>query len=499
MLLSGSEYLESLRDKRVIYIGGEQVDDVTTHPAFRNAARSFAMLYDVKLDPTQRDLLTSEEAGDRFALYWMRPRSREDLVRRLHAHQYLADLSYGLLGRSPDYFAGFVTALAMQPEALDTNAHAFGKNIVKYYERCRRHDLFVCNAVTPPPGTRKREVFVQRGVTLPALRVTAEDGQGVTINGAKLLATSAPFAHSIWLGNIQPLAPGLEKESITCAIPVSTPGVTLVSRRSFEQHALSEVDNPLAYRFDESDCIVICEDVKVPWDSVFVHDDNELSVDLYYRTAAHSMGNHQATVRFHSKLKFLVGLARRIAEVAGTINIPAVQDTLGHLASLEGMLSAMVQGQVHDHEHLPNGYVNINRRYMYAAIYWCYLHYGKICSQIAELMGGGVMQMPADVSVLDNPTTRRIFEAYWSTPEHSAGQRFKLFKLAWDLLGTDFAGRHSLYERFYLGPAFIVRGHNYREAPWEEMVGMVDRMLGSYSLPCEAGENRAPGFTAGGQ
>jgi 4-hydroxyphenylacetate 3-monooxygenase len=491
MLLSGAAYLESLRDGRVVYVGGEQIKDVTTHPAFRNAARSFANSYDAKRAPENRDLLTYEESGERHAIYWMKPRSRDDLVRRLRAHQYLADISYGLLGRSPDYFSGFVTALAMQPEVFDTPRHKFGKNVVRYYEHCRNNDYFVSNAVTPPPGTRKREVFVQRGMIMPALRVGAEDDAGVTISGVKLLATSAPFSHSLWLGNIQPLAPGLEKESITCAVPLNSSGLTLISRKSFEQHAVSEVDNPFAYRFDESDCIVICEGVKVPWESVFVHDDNELSVDLYYRTAAHSMGNHQATVRFHSKLKLFLGLARRITEVAGTIKIPSVQETLGHLGALEGMLSAMIYGQVFNHETIDNGYVNINRRFMYSAIYWCYVHYPKICMQIAELMGGGVMQMPSDVSVLSNPTTRTLFEKYWSTPEHTAAERFKLFKLAWDLVGTDFAGRHLLYERFYLGPSFIVRGHNFRETPWDEMGQLVDAMLDSYRFP-EEGELATP-------
>ena len=53
MQIGGEEYLESLRDGRTVYLGGERVDDVTTHPAFRNAARSFAMIYDLKKDPDE--------------------------------------------------------------------------------------------------------------------------------------------------------------------------------------------------------------------------------------------------------------------------------------------------------------------------------------------------------------------------------------------------------------------------------------------------------------
>ncbi len=485
MLMNGAEYLETLRDGRVVYLGGEKVVDVTTHPGFRNAAKSFAMLYDATSDPSLHDILTFEENGSRYATHWLKPRSREDLVRRYEAHQYLADLTYGMMGRTPDYYAGFIVALAITPDILNTDKYSFGDNVIGFYDQCRENDWFVCNAVTPPAGIRKREMFLERGKALPALRVTAEDDAGVIINGAKLLATSSPFAHSIWLGNIHPLDPALKMEAITCAAPINAPGISLWSRKSFERHAVSEFDNPFAYRYDESDCIVICEDVHVPWEDVFVHQDPELSVDIYLKTPAHSMGNHQATIRFVSKMKFFLGITRRIAEMMGTDKILAVQDTLGHLASLESMLEAMVHGQIHNHENLPGGYVNINRRYMYGAIYWCYIYHEKVCAIIRELMGGGVMQMPSDISVLQNPETRDRFEEYWSTPETTAEERFKLFKLAWDAVGSDFAGRHLLYEKFYVGPAFVLRGHSNREAPWDEMMGIADKMLASYGPPTQ--------------
>ena len=91
-----------------------------------------------------------------------------------------------------------------------------------------------------------------------------------------------------------------------------------------------------------------------------------------------------------------------------------------------------------------------------------------------------MLQMPADISVLGNPKTRELFEDLWRTPTHTALEKFKLFKLAWDLLGSDFAGRHLQYERFYMGPAFVVRSHNSRECAWEEVESYVDQLLASY-------------------
>src|SRR5271163_3947078 len=98
MLKTGAEHLASLRDGRAIYIADERIADVTAHPAFRAAAAMYAALYDMKADPVNRELLSFEEDGERVSLYFLRPRSREDLVRRTAEHRKIADFSYGLLG-----------------------------------------------------------------------------------------------------------------------------------------------------------------------------------------------------------------------------------------------------------------------------------------------------------------------------------------------------------------------------------------------------------------
>ncbi|MCP4327909.1 MAG: hypothetical protein GY791_05660 [Alphaproteobacteria bacterium] len=480
MIRTGDEYLESLRDGRVVYIGGEAVRDVTTHPAFRNAAKSYARIFDARFDDTYRDILSFEEGGERFPMYYLRPRSRADLERRTRSCEVIADLTYGMMGRSPDFIGGYVSGAAMQPEVFDRGAHKFSQNVVAYYDRCLREDLFLSHAVTPPQGSKDESFAGRKAQRVPSLSVTRETDSGAVVSGLKMLATSAVFSDHVWIGNIQPLAQGHEKESITCVMPINTPGLSLWSRKPYERYAVSEFDNPVSYRFDESDCIVVCEDVAIPWENVFTHDDIGLSRQIYFDTPAHTLSNHQACVRFRAKLRLLVGLARRITESSGIIKVPAVADEIGHLAALYGMISGLIQGQIQDHEDLGNGYVNYNRHMMYATIYWCTQNYDQICMKVRELSGGSVLQMPADISVMENPETRRLFEEYWQTSEHSALDRYKLYKLAWDLVGSDFGGRHLQYERFYMGPAFVVRGHNNRECAWQEVLDYVDELLGSY-------------------
>jgi 4-hydroxyphenylacetate 3-monooxygenase len=481
MLLTGQDYLESIRDGRRVYIGGEEVEDVTTHPAFRNAARSFAMIYDRKRAPENRDVMAFEEDGDTFSTYFLLPRTRADLQRRYETHRRIASWTHGLLGRSPDNFPSYVSGLVMDPAMFDRIRPGFGDNIRNYYRHMRGNDIFASHTVTNPQGWRSQTPGDQR--TPATLRVVDEDDRGVTINGLKMLGTASVFCHETWCGNLQPVAPGQGKESITCAVPLNAPGVSIWSRKPYERYAVSEFDNPLAARFDETDSAVLFENVKVPWERVFCHDNVEMTRAIYMRTPGHALANHQANVRFLEKLNLIVGIASKLAEINNVHHIPAVQLTLGRLAAMQATLEGLIMGQINCGEEQAAGFHTVNRRYVYAALHWCTNHHAEICDTVRELMGGGVFQMPADVSVLANPATRDLFEAYWSVPGQSAKGRMKLNKLAWDLLGSDFAGRHMQYEKFYAGPGFVMNSYSYLTAPWQDWTGQVDELMASYDAP----------------
>src|SRR5690348_13407845 len=422
MLKRGAEHLEELRDGRVVYIGGERVDDVTTHPAFRNAARSIAAIYDMKRTDSQ---FSFSDGGEVSSNYFLKAENRKDLSKRTALHRAIARMSYGLLGRSPDHVASFVTGMAMHPDVFQK----YSRNIVRYYEHMRRNDVYAAYAVVPPQAARNPEFYVKQNLPIPTLRVVREDDDGVVISGMKMLATGAVFANEIWIGNLIPLAPNQLPESITCAVPVNAPGLTLWSRKPFERHAVSEFETPLTWRFDETDSMVMCNEVKVPWERVFVHMDATLARDVYIKTPGHCYGNHQSNVRFHAKMQLIVGLASRIAQASGAHEIPAVREVLGRFAALEATLGGMIAGQIQDAEDWPAGYKTFNRRYMYAALNWCTESHSAIIEALRELCGGGVFQMPADVGVMHDPKLRAQFEQYWQTPQLPALERMKLYRL----------------------------------------------------------------------
>lgn len=485
MIRTGKEYLESIRDGRVIYVGSERVADATAHPAFAGGARTYAALFDMKADPANRDIMTFEENGERYSTYFLQPRSQEDLRRRNRAHKKIADFCFGLMGRTPDAVAGNITGLSMNPQAFDQPGGS-GKNLLAIYEHMRRNDIFATYAIVPPQAARNKDYYLSKGLPQPALRVTAELDDGVVLNGMKMLATGAAYADEVLIGNVMPLAPDQLKESVTCVIPLNLPGLSLWARAPFNNAQSIEFDSPLTYRFDESDCMLVFKDVKVPWEKVIVHDNPALSRNIYIDTPAHVIANHQCNVRFGRKLRFLLAVASLVTRATGARDIPAVRDTLGRLAAMEAGYNAMIDGQIEAFQEAPNGHVIFNRRYLYATIHWAMENHSAVIDIVREFMGGGHFQFPASIDVLDDPELAELFTTYWTAGDFGAVDRMKLFKLAWDLIGSDHASRATSYEKFFVGPAFAVRNYNFISAPWDELHMIAEDLMGQYEPPVGA-------------
>ena len=469
MLRTGKQYIAAIKGKAEVYVGGERIDDVTTHPAFRNAIGTVAQLYNVTSDPANRENVTYEEpeTGQRCNNIFMRPRSQADLKARRRVHEAWAETTWGLLGRSPDHVAGFITGMACRPEIFDLHCQGYSKNILNYWRYIRDNDLYLAYAVVPPAGAKGTEaVATPQGrshadtswAESAGLRVVAEDDSGVTVSGFKILATAAILADELLVGNVLPLAPGEEKSAITFGLPVDTPGLKLISRRPFERMAASELDDPLAFRYDETDAVVYCDNVHVPWERVFAHDHIDTARAIFYDTPAHTFGNAQSHIRLLPKLRLMLGIVKKVAEENGISDIPAVRETLYKLAIRVAMVEGLILAQEANPEHWPDGFISQDRQTMYATMSWTMEYYPQFAHDIRELLGSHPFQQPADASIYDNPITAEMFAKFSLGDNVASLERYKLMRLAWDLVGTEFASRHTQYEMFYAGPKHVTRG-----------------------------------------
>lgn len=478
MLRNGRDYLASLRDGRRIRLGSELVTDVTTHPAFRNTAQSFARIYDLKRSAEHADYMSYEEDGQRYSAWFKVPKSKEDLQLRAEAHRRVAEWSCGLLGRSMDHVPSFIAGMSMKPELFDANRDGFGQNIASYLDYLRKEDLFACYLVLTPQTSR--------GVAGPAkanFRIVGEYDGGIIVSGQKMLGTSAVFSHEAWIGSMIPLGPDQVEEAVTFALPINAPGVELWVRKSFELNARNRIDNYFSSQFDESDAVMIFNDVKVPWERVFCYRDIPLMRDMYFKTPAHMLGNHQSNWRFAEKLKLINGIAHQAADYGGLLGVPAIQQTLGRLAAGEATLLGLLSAQVDQFQSLPTGHVHVNNRFLYAALQWCARSYHEIAEDVRLLLGAGPFTIPADASILEDGEANDIFEANWKLPGASADERYRFVRMAWDLLGSDYAGRHQQYERFYGGPPHIMDLYSFWHAPWAERRQGVQNILDDMVTP----------------
>jgi len=483
---TGAEHIASLRDGRTVYIDGKLVPDVTVHPAFKNAIASTASLYDFQAQPENIELMTfmPEGSNRRVNRAWQMPRNYEEMVARRKALQAWSRVHYGFMGRSPDHVASALVGQRMGIDIFRKHSPDRAKALIDYFDYAAKNDVFLTYVIINPQAERAKD-WGQQESDLVA-RIVDEDSSGITIRGAKMLGTSSIMANEVLVANLQPLKPGEEDLAFSCALPMNTKGIRVLSRKSYEAAAVSVFDNPLSSRFDENDALMYFDDVKVPWERLFVYRDTDVCRQQFHDTPGHAYQNYQAQIRLSVKIKFLLGLARRLTEAIGTTRIPSVSEKLGYMAAQTGMVEAMLSGMEASGARFGEYWVP-NRHFMYSAQVLTQDLYPQFVNTIRELSGGAMIMLPSSIEDFKDPQLNKIIH----TTQRAAGMepedKVKFMKACWDAVGSEFGSRHQQYEMFYAGARFVTAGHSFRTYDWNSATGMVEHLLASYSLADELG------------
>ena len=303
--------------------------------------------------------------------------------------------------------------------------------------------------------------------------------EGIGSDGAKMLASGGIMANEVLVTCIQPLGPDEDALAFSAVIPMNAKGLRILSRKSYEEHAGSVFDSPMASRFDENDSVLLFENVTVPWDRVFVFKDRDLCHKQFFAPPAHVYQNYQAMIRLKTKLTFLVGLARKVTQINGTERFPQVREILGQLAADVGMLDAMVAG-MEAKGSLYGEYFIPDHHSLYAAQALTQKLYPRFIEQLRNLAGGGVIMLPSCVEDMENPEMMEWISRTQASPIVDAKMRVKFFKLVWDCIGSEFASRHTQYEMFYAGASFVPLNHSFRTFGWDNALGQVEHIMAGY-------------------
>ena len=408
---TGAEYLESLRDGREVYVYGERVKDVTTHPAFRNAARSIARLYDALHDAKTKPLLTAPTdtgSGGFTHKFFRVARSREDLVGQRDAIAAWARMSYGWMGRSPDYKASLMNTLG-------ANFDFYGKfadNAKSWYRRAQEHVLFMNHAIVNPPVDRAKPADQVKDVFIT---IQKETDAGIYVSGAKVVATSSALTHYNFLGQNAAMPINDSDLAVMFIAPMNAPGVKLFCRASYEMTASvmgTPFDYPLSSRFDENDAIFVFDNVLIPWEDVLLHRDLE-KLKVFFPQSGFLHGyQFQGCTRLAVKLDFMVGVIAKALRAAGSDEFRGNQAHArrGHRLAqsvLGDLTDAMAMNPMPwvDDTVLPNAQSGSSYRVFAGDAY------GRVKEIVEKIVASSLIYLPSSAKDFDNPGDRQVSRA----------------------------------------------------------------------------------------
>jgi 4-hydroxyphenylacetate 3-monooxygenase len=451
---TGKEFLRSLDDGREVWIYGERIKNIAEHPAFRNTARMVARLYDaLHRDHTEgkRILTCPTEWGGFTQRYFVAPRSAEDLVACRDAIAAWARITYGWLGRSPDYKAAFLATLGANAEFYAP----YQENAKRWYRYSQERVPFVNHAIIHPPVDRDRAPGAADGPSDICAHVTRETDAGIYVSGAKVVATGSALTHFTFVAHHGLIPVQDKKYAVVFLVPSNAPGIKFICRASNEQRAAvlgSPFDYPLSSRLDENDAIFVMDDVFIPWEDVFVCGNIDTANNFFPRTGFVPRAFLQACTRLAVKLDFIAGLFIKATETAGTRGYRGVEANLGEVITWRNTMWALSDAMAKSPEPWTNGFVLPNAAAASAYQVLAPEGYAQVKNLIHKTVASSLIYLNSHAKDFGAPEIRPYLDRYVrGSGGVTAVERVKLMKLLWDAVGSEFGGRHELYEINYAG------------------------------------------------
>ena len=451
---TGAEYIESIRDGREIYIYGERVKDVTTHPAFRNTTRMIARLYDA-MHGDKKDVLTTPTPSGSFThKFYMPSKSAEEQVAARDAIAEWARLTYGWIGRSPDYKAAFLATLGANADFY----HPYHENAKRWFTKVTDEVSFVNHAIVNPPVDRDKPLDEVKDVYM---HVVDETDKGIIVSGAKVVATTSSLTHFNFIANNGALPIKTKEFAFVCMVPTGAKGVKLFCRPSYEMMSAvmgTPFDYPLSSRMDENDSILVFDKVLVPYEDVFAYGDIDKVNNFFPRSGFLPRFMFQGCTRLAVKMDFLAGLLLKGVDATGAKDFRGVQAAVGEVLAWRNLFWGLTDAMARTTTPWTPGHVLPNLEYGLAYRVMASIAYPKIKEIIENTLASALIYLPSSAQDFKNPELRPYLDQFVrGSNGYSAESRVKLMKLMWDAIGSEFGGRHELYERNYFGSHESIR------------------------------------------
>ncbi|RME49883.1 MAG: 4-hydroxybutyryl-CoA dehydratase [Caldilineae bacterium] len=428
------QYKESLKDGRVVYYKGERVADVTTHPDLSVCVDTMALDYELAENPDTRDLAVvyDESLGEEISRYYHIPKNGDDLLKQFDLIVASTQLGDGFIPLAHDIGADALNAISITANVM---GHAdYIERIEAYRTRLKREDLAVVTAMTDVKGDRMLRPSDPRQ-THPDfyVHVVDKNRDGIIVRGAKVHISGAPYSNEIFVIPSRAMTEADADYAVAFAIPVDTPGLTMVGR-PFQSHISAlEFPNSRPVRV-HTDALILFDDVFVPWERVFLCGEWQHAATLVYNFALlHRRTGCAYRIPMSEQL---LGVAAAIAEYNGVANAPHVKEKLTELVMYLETLRSLSRAACLDYVMyggiaVPNPVSTNIAKYHFAN------EYHKVVKIIQDLAGGLLVTAPT-YKDYQLPELQGAIQKYLSAKDGiSAENRLRMFDLIRRITGAD--------------------------------------------------------------
>ncbi|MGH2970261.1 MAG: 4-hydroxyphenylacetate 3-hydroxylase N-terminal domain-containing protein [Solirubrobacteraceae bacterium] len=469
-LLDRDAYARSLMDgRRVVDCNGEDIDDVTAHPHLRATVETLGGVLDLQHAPETRETVTYvAEGGTRRAVGWQVPTKQEHLWAKREAIGAITRETLGMFGRPPDYGPAMALGFLGIIDRVEAENPEFAQNIRDFVAHSSAHNALSTDLIVDAQSDRR----VPRNDRPGTLRVVEDRPDGVVVRGTKVAGSIGNVCHFFTLSTV--LGEGLAPDAaLWAAIPVGSPGLSLVMREPTRSAETNPEDHPVNSRGEEMDQIIVFDDVFIPRELVFSLRNLEL-LTLYHESCAYALWHIMTRLGYRAEI--FAGVAQAIADILGTTKVPGVRNAISQITTYAQTLKAYSIASIVE------------------AVEWCgvqvpepglvaagRLHsiqnYHRIIYTMQDLCGQGLISRWPE-KIWDHPEFGPKLESYLPGAGITAREKNRFFNFVWDLTSSGHAGRLGLFENVNATPPSFVAELVYQHVDRSEMSRFVREYAG---------------------
>lgn len=477
-LRTGAEFKDSLDDGRQVWVNGQKLKRVTDDPGLNAGIDLLAEMFDDQFEPTHSDDLTviDPKSGLRTSRAWQVPRTHEDLVARRRMIEYTSRKTVGTFGRPPDLaptiavgLLAYLPIFKERKSAFDGCKPDFAENIERYVEMGRMGNVTGAESLTGPQNDRSSGYAAAASL----LKIVGVERGGVRITGAKSVGSVAAQSNEVFFSNLG-YAGTPPEACIWGSVPCATEGIRMISRETLSSPGADPFDHPIACRGEESDQLIMFDNVFVPTDRIFNLGDPSLLA--YYGPVCRWAHWHVLT-RLAVKAEIFVGCGHLLLDVLGIDKIPAVQSMLGELIEYAQTLRAFIFAAEAQAELTEGGVMAPHVCLLTAGRLYSVRNYPNVIHILQELCGQGLVMRFGKAAFADPEIGHRL-QALLPGRGVSGAVKEQLMNFIWDLTSSSLAGRVALFENVNSSPAPRLRERLFQEYDRIHLADMVRGMAG---------------------